>query len=513
MRTAPGLVLEGKYRLVSELGEGGMGMVWRAEDLRLDAPVAVKLMHAQAASSAGARARFVREAKAAANLRSPHVVQVLDFGFDEAVQAPYLVMELLEGESLQARLARTGPLSPLEVSKVVTHVARALLRAHEANIVHRDLKPSNIFLVQNADSALAKVLDFGIAKWATQPLGGLTTQTGTFLGTPFYMGLEQIECSKNIDFRSDLWSLAVIAVECMTGQLPFSAEHLPALALQISQNRPLLPSRLGPVPEGFDAWFTQATASQPADRFASAADQAQALRALCEGEPRRPATVIEVPRASLGRTPSPSFGPVSRTPTFGDHLARSPSRRGRWLVAAAAPPLVVAAGWLALRQTSTPERAALHEVAGATAATAESKPTTAGTLPTSDEAAPRSPSAGISVQPAPSAPRVAVASEEASPSPSSATRSDPASGGSPPSAVEHSGGRGKGGVVAAEVPRTPAVARGGAAKPISVAKPPSSKPAVKPKGHPATPPKSPEPNEPPARVAPANEDDAYAQPF
>jgi serine/threonine protein kinase len=348
MAVTAGLVLDGKYRLISELGEGGMGTVWRAEDLRLDAPVAVKLMHAHAASSPEARARFVREAKATANLRSPHVVQVFDSGVDEATHSPYLVMELLEGESLRDRLARVGPMPAREVSRIVTHVARALVRAHEASIVHRDLKPANIFLVRNADSELAKVLDFGVAKWAAQPLLGLATQTGTFLGTPYYMSLEQIACSKDIDYRSDLWSLAVIAVECMTGRLPFAADNLPALALQIAQNRATPPSRLGPVPDGFDAWFERATAAHPADRFASAAEQAQALRVSCEADPRRPDSPIALQRTAARPTTSPSIGPLSRTSTFAafDGSGRSPSRKWKWLGAL----VLVGGAWIALER-------------------------------------------------------------------------------------------------------------------------------------------------------------------
>ena len=156
-------IVAGKYRLLSVLGQGGMGTVWRAEHLQLGAPVAVKLIDPKAAGGVDALRLCQKEARAAAALRSPHVVQVLDFGSDDATGSPFIVMELLEGESLADRLVRRGKLSPAETSRVLTHVARALSRAHDAGIIHRDLKPANVFLVRNDDEELAKVLDFGIA--------------------------------------------------------------------------------------------------------------------------------------------------------------------------------------------------------------------------------------------------------------------------------------------------------------------------------------------------------------
>ena len=156
------VVLAGKYRLIRQLGKGGMGSVWYAEHLALESPVAIKLIDPEIANNPEALSRFFREAKAAASLRSPHVVQILDHGVDG--DTPYIAMEVLEGESLATRLDRTKRLSPAETSRIVTQVARALARAHEASIVHRDLKPENVFLVRNDEEEIAKVLDFGIAK-------------------------------------------------------------------------------------------------------------------------------------------------------------------------------------------------------------------------------------------------------------------------------------------------------------------------------------------------------------
>jgi serine/threonine protein kinase len=214
-----GSLIAGKYRLVSLLGEGGMGSVWRAEHLGLNAPVAVKLLNQVVAASSDGLGRFHREAQAAAALRSPHVVQIFDHGVDPVSQQPFIVMELMEGESLASRLAREGRLPPEQTARVITHISRALARAHEAGIVHRDLKPDNVFLVQNEDEEIAKVLDFGIAKTQANQLGpGSATRTGAVMGTPYYMSPEQISGSKSVDFRTDLWALTIIAFECLSGR-------------------------------------------------------------------------------------------------------------------------------------------------------------------------------------------------------------------------------------------------------------------------------------------------------
>lgn len=278
-----GSIIAGKYRLLSPVAEGGMGVVWRAEDLQLAAPVAVKLLHARNLHDPETRARFEAEAAIGAQLRSPHVVQIFEMGVDSATDLPFIAMELLEGESLQERLARSGPLAPRELLLIVSQVAQALTRAHALGVIHRDLKPANIFLVREGDTLLAKVLDFGIAKrfGASSPA---RTLTGDLLGTPTYMSPEQIMGSRAVDQRSDLWSLGVIAAECLTGRLPFEADNLAGLALAICQGRYLLPSSLGPVPPGFDAWFRKATATGAEARFDSAAQLVEALRTICGRE-------------------------------------------------------------------------------------------------------------------------------------------------------------------------------------------------------------------------------------
>jgi hypothetical protein len=278
---APGQILSGKYRLERELGRGGMGSVWRAQHLTLRSACAIKLIEEEIAQNPEALSRFLREAQAAASLRSPHVVQILDHGVDEGV--PFIVMELLDGESLAARLARVQRLSPPDTARLITQVGRAMTKAHEAGIVHRDLKPDNIFLVRNDEEELAKVLDFGVAKSRTHGIGSVSTatRTGSVLGTPYYMSPEQAEGSKSVDHRSDIWSMGVIAWECLLGARPFEAETLGGLLLAICARDIPVPSRVGHVPPGFDAWFARACSRDLRNRFDTVKEAAQELRNLC----------------------------------------------------------------------------------------------------------------------------------------------------------------------------------------------------------------------------------------
>src|SRR5262245_5037820 len=276
-------VLAGKYRLLHQLGKGGMGAVWLAQHLTLHSPVAIKLIDTSIANHPEALARFMREARAAAALRSPHVVQILDHGVDGGT--PYIAMELLEGETLAARLRKVGRLSPEDTARILTHTARAVARAHEVGIVHRDLKPDNIYLIENEEEELAKVLDFGIAKSTVVGLGASAvadTRTGALMGTLHYMSPEQAEGVKSVDFRTDIWAMGVIAFECLLGRRPFEGETIGTLVLDLC-SRPLpIPSQFGAVPAGFDAWFARVCARDPAARFASARDAAADLRRICQ---------------------------------------------------------------------------------------------------------------------------------------------------------------------------------------------------------------------------------------
>jgi eukaryotic-like serine/threonine-protein kinase len=315
----PGRIIAGRYRLTSKLGQGGMGSVWRAEHLSLGSDVAIKLIDPAVAGSPEVRARFVREAQAAAQLRSPHVVQIIDYGVDD--ETPFIAMELMVGETLSDRLDREGRLSPDVTARIVTEVSRALGKAHEIGIIHRDLKPDNIFLVHNDDSEIAKVLDFGVAKKAAYGTEGAgMTSTGAVLGTPYYMSPEQAEGLKDLDHRTDIWALGVITYECMVGVRPFDSETLGGLFLAICTRAKPVPSALvSDLPSGFDEWFERCTARLLPDRFATAREAASALRDVVSGKyvvAKHPAGVGVADVTLLG-TPAGPAGRGSKFDTTG----------------------------------------------------------------------------------------------------------------------------------------------------------------------------------------------------
>jgi serine/threonine-protein kinase len=272
-----GTVIADRYRLVEPLVRGAMGTIWRAEHLSLRAPVAVKLLDPILARDQEMRGRFLQEARSAAAVRSSHVVQIFDSGIEGGL--PYIVMELLEGESLDVRLAERGPLSAGELRKVFGEVARALAKAHSLGVVHRDVKPSNIFLSREGPYEITKLVDFGIAKVKSESLQftHVGTKMGTLLGTPQYMSPEQARGSCTVDYRTDLWAMAIVACECLTGRCPFSGKTVGDLTVQICTERPTAPSQLGDVPAGFDAWFFKATGKTPGQRFKSMAAMDGAL--------------------------------------------------------------------------------------------------------------------------------------------------------------------------------------------------------------------------------------------
>ncbi len=275
---ANGTVIADRYRLIERLGEGSMGSVWRAEHLTLGSEVAIKLLDESIARHSVALARFMREARSAASLKSVHVVQIHDFGVVGGV--PYIAMELLRGETLGARVRRSGRLSPAETALIITHVARAVGKAHDAGVVHRDLKPDNIYIVREEEEEFAKVLDFGVAKAGEGAYAATLTSAGKLLGTPAYMSAEQA-AGEPVDRRTDLWAMAVIAFECLTGTLPFIGDDLPDLLHAIHDGPIPIPSRLGRVPDGFDAWFARGVARRVDDRFRSAREMAAELRRVC----------------------------------------------------------------------------------------------------------------------------------------------------------------------------------------------------------------------------------------
>jgi serine/threonine protein kinase len=270
-------VIAKRYRLDACLGTGSAATVWRALDKTLRADVAVKILHPHYAETEVAR-RFLREARAAAQLRSVHVAQVLDHGESEG-GAPYIVMELLEGETLAERLERDGRQPPDRVLRILTHVGKAATKAHALGIVHRDLKPENLFLVRDEDEEITKVFDFGIAKITGPRAETSTSITGarTLIGTPQYMSPEQASCG-DVDFRTDLYAMGILAFECLTGGLPFQTEDVLELIDRVVEGKLMRPSEIAPVPEPFDAWFAKATCLDPAGRFGSARELVAALQ-------------------------------------------------------------------------------------------------------------------------------------------------------------------------------------------------------------------------------------------
>ena len=333
MELREGRIIAERFRLVRELGRGGMGAVWKAEHVGLEVPCAVKFILGDAAQHPEVRARFVREAKAAAMLRSPHVVQILDHGVCE--ETPYIAMELLEGEELGRRLERVGRLPPAETIAILAQVARALGKAHQAGLVHRDLKPDNVFLVKDDDREIVKVLDFGIAKSLKGDLAeNYKTRTGALLGTPFYMSPEQAQGVKTIDHRSDLWSLAVIAFRCLTGRLPFESDALGDLLVKIIMAPLPVPTSIAPwLPPSVDAWWQRAAAREPADRFATAGELIEALAsALGIAAPMRASEVPGGARVGAYDVTAPALTPSAErsgsTPAPAAPARREPSLNG-----------------------------------------------------------------------------------------------------------------------------------------------------------------------------------------
>jgi serine/threonine-protein kinase len=317
---AVGDVIAGKFRLERVVGRGGMGSVWAARHVQLGMPVALKFIEVEEGGDvADARVRFEREARAAGQLRSPHVVQILDHGVDD--DRPYIAMELLEGEDLSERLGREGRLSIAAMAKILTQSAKALRRAHEAGIIHRDLKPGNIFLARFDDDEVVKLLDFGVAK--IQRAGSLEgqqgTQTGIVFGSPSYMSPEQARGVRALDHRSDLWSLAVIAFRGLTGAKPFQAATIGEMVIKLCIDPLPVATRFAPdLPPVVDTFFARAFARDPDQRFASAPEMAAAFEALAAacGAAAEVAPPPSLPRPSL-RAAAPS----TRTPASGARAA------------------------------------------------------------------------------------------------------------------------------------------------------------------------------------------------
>ncbi len=331
-------LVAGKYELLRMIGRGGMGSVWEGRHASLGTHVAIKFIEKEFADNDEARKRFDNEARAAATLQSKHAIQIHDHGVTDDGK-PYIVMEMLVGEPLDKRIERVGVLPLREAAYIIQQVCRGLQKAHEHGIVHRDLKPENIFLVksQDDDEEIAKVLDFGIAKIRT---GGAdaaisnNTRTGAVLGTPFYMSPEQARGLRDIDHRTDLWSLGVIAFKCTTGRLPFEGESLGDLLVKICTVPIPIPSQMNPqLPPSFDAWFSRALDRDPNRRFGSATELGEALayaaglsvkQRSTPGYGPAPSLALQTPQPYPYGTPQPGTGTAMGAPYAGQPYATPP---------------------------------------------------------------------------------------------------------------------------------------------------------------------------------------------
>jgi serine/threonine-protein kinase len=366
-------VIAGKYRLECLLGEGGMGSIWRAFNLQLEVPVAIKLLRPGLNSDElGERLRV--EARAAAKLVHPSIVRVFDIGEAESGE-PFIVMELLNGESLGDAL-ELGPLPAAKAVQLLLPIAEALSLAHSRGVVHRDLKPDNIFLAREGDAVQPKLLDFGIAKvTSTLAAGGaILTQTGVLLGSPDYMSPEQACGRADIDQRSDIWSFCVVLYEAISGATPFSGTTAQSILRSVVQDDPLPVDMLTQVDRRLSDLIMSGLHKDREQRPPSIFDLGQALAAwLHEQGVTEDATGASLEAKWLGHTsdalasahPKSSGAPrahhehatlvsvvhphprVSSTP-----IPLAPERRPRWLGGAllACAVLVASFSWAAVRE-------------------------------------------------------------------------------------------------------------------------------------------------------------------
>jgi serine/threonine-protein kinase len=275
-----GEVLAGKYRIERLLGRGGMGTVWLCTHLGLSERIAVKVMSRMMADNAEVHARFDREVRASAKIKSRYVARVYDTG-DLPDGRPYFVMEYMEGQTLGQALQIVKTMSLADTARILGQVGRGLERAHELGIVHRDVKPDNVFLAHTADDGVvAKVFDFGVVKvFDAVSAADDTTQEGALLGTPQYMSPEQVEGTE-VDLRSDIYAVGVMAFRMLTGKRLFPGESLSATLMKICNGPlPTITSFLPDIPPAVEEWFQRTCARNRDERFASAIECVDALAA------------------------------------------------------------------------------------------------------------------------------------------------------------------------------------------------------------------------------------------
>ena len=331
-----------------------MGSVWVARHVQLEVDVAIKFRTRADGLDAPAIDRFKREAQAAAQLKSPHVVHIHDYGLDDGT--PFIAMELLQGEDLGELLDRVGRLSLRRTLQLISQAAKGLEAAHQAGIVHRDIKPRNLFLARLSDDEVLKILDFGIAKRTSSEDGD--TSANVVLGSPAYMSPEQARGTE-VGPTSDVWSLAAVTYRALTGVPPFQGTSSQDTVIKIcTEDAPPASSHCADLPKAIDEFFHRALAREPRDRFASPSDLVQAFRKLVESHPDHR---LSEPPAHTADTP----GRLTRTETLVSQASHPERKSGpnlrRLLVLGVAAlalaggaSLILAGGWSSERK---PQRA------------------------------------------------------------------------------------------------------------------------------------------------------------
>jgi serine/threonine protein kinase len=341
-------LLAGRYRLTDRIAAGGMGEVWRGEDVLLNRAVAVKLLPTGRAGDESFLARFRAEARYAASLSHPGIARVYDYGESAEFGGAYLIMELVKGEPLSAILARAGRLSPDATLDIVGQAARALDAAHQAGIVHRDIKPGNLLV---AAGGTTKITDFGIATAVRAAQASHLTETGMVMGTAMYVSPEQATGAP-VDASSDIYSLGVVAYECLAGHVPFMASE--PLAIAYAHKHAPIPALPPDVPQPVADLVYDMLAKTPAGRPVSArvvADRADMLREAlflgggAQGAAGRTGEFAGVTRADLPAAPTGALRPEDYDPAgYGQGPgSRPPGNRRRWVTAGLTAVLCAAA--------------------------------------------------------------------------------------------------------------------------------------------------------------------------
>jgi serine/threonine-protein kinase len=366
-------VLADKYRIEALIGRGGMGAVYRATHVVMDKPVAVKWLFPDFNAASDARQRFIHEARAAARIRHPNVVDVYDVGEEQG--ALYMVMELLEGESFEVLIQR-GQIAIPDMLQLLTQAMRGVAAAHAKGIVHRDIKPENIFVVGDPSQPSghsAKVLDFGVSKLGDEARRnpGLT-KTGMVMGTPLYMSLEQMNGARDVDGRTDIYAFGVLLYRALTGHLPFHGDTFAALAVAVATHTPTAPRALRPdLPKALSELVVKAMARKRDDRYPTLEAMLQDLSSLSTsagylGQMTQPSTLppslTPVSRERLRADPLPVPEPSLVPPAFsvarsgpGAHPART--RRLVWAMMVA---IALGVGLIAALASRSREQAASH---------------------------------------------------------------------------------------------------------------------------------------------------------